>query len=240
MDFSIKRVNALFKKEIKDFTKNLNVFFMCLLPILFAFIYSFLGSMPGEHMEKSQTLLLVMTMNLVIVGCSIMAILISEEKEKNTLRTLMLSSVSPVEFLTGKTLVMLVITILNNIFIYMILGLDSRHMGMYIILSTLVVITMITIGAIIGLMVQNQMATGVMVMPIALGFLMIPMLGEVNEVAMTIAEWLPNYNLEIILERVFNEDSVNIFSKNLTVIIGWIIGSIAIFVYVYKKKGLDK
>lgn len=31
MDFSIRRINALLKKEIKDFAKNMNVSVMCFL-----------------------------------------------------------------------------------------------------------------------------------------------------------------------------------------------------------------
>ncbi|WP_051986365.1 ABC transporter permease [Clostridium amazonitimonense] len=87
------------------------------------------------------------------------AMLIAEEKEKNTMRTLMLSAVSPLEFLAEKAIITLLLSIVINIIIFFMVGINVQYLGKYIVLSTLVVLSMIELGAVIGLAQQNQMST---------------------------------------------------------------------------------
>ncbi len=138
MVFSIKRVNALFTKEIKDFTKNLNVFFLCFLPI-FTTLFTNTIQESSDSLQGDLNFFQLsngLSMNLVLVGISIMAIIIAEEKEKNTMRTLMLSGVSPFEFLAGKALLVFFITTINNVAIFFIVGVDTAHLMLYIVVSS--------------------------------------------------------------------------------------------------------
>lgn len=127
MEFSMRRVNALFKKKVKDFGKNMNVSLMCLLPIAFSIIYSRLvgDSTLDGHLVKIDILIMCTGMNLVMVSSFVVAMLIAEEKEKNTLRTLMLSGVSPLEFLTGKIFMSFLISEIINVAIFFIIGISS-------------------------------------------------------------------------------------------------------------------
>jgi ABC-2 type transport system permease protein len=242
MEFSMRRVSALFKKEIKDLGKNMNVLLMCMLPLMFSLMYSklFGDSTSGDGMSKESILILCLGMNLVLVGSFVIAMLIAEEKEKNTLRTLMLSAVSPWEFLLGKALITLLVTVTINIAMFFIVGVEAKHLGIYILLSTLVVLSMIEIGAAIGIIAPNQMATGVVGMPIMMILLMIPMFARINKTLEKIADFLPNYHLNVMLEKVFKGEAIGTESfYGIAVILVWmIIGAVA-FAYTYNKKGLD-
>lgn len=244
MSFSVKRVTALFFKEIKDFSKNMNVFMICFLPVFLTFFtVKVQSNVPASQGDTTLFQLISgININLLLVGACVMAILISEEKEKNTMRTLMLSSVSPFEFLAGKALLLFIITTINNIAVFFIVGVDIQLLPIYLLVTTLVVISMLIIGSTIGLLSPNQMATGVLATPITIFFIFIPMLVDfnVNEIFRYIALSLPNYNLQLIIGRTLNGLPINFLSKEFLIIVGWIGLSLAIFTYAYGKKGLDK
>jgi ABC-2 type transport system permease protein len=243
MQISMRRVNALFKKEIKDIGKNMNVLLMCLLPIGFCFMYSklFGDSHSGEGLGKVDILILCLGMNLVLVASFVIAMLIAEEKEKNTLRTLMLSAVSPWEFLIGKALITILFAVVNNVAMFFIVGLEMKYLAIFIVLTTLVVLSMIEIGAAIGIIAPNQMSTGVIGMPVLMTLLLIPMLARINKTLEAIAKVFPNYHLNVMLEKLIKLGNLNNnIGYGITVILAWIIIGAIFFAYTYNKKGLDK
>ena len=238
MEFSIRRVNALFKKEIKDLGKNTNVLIMFMFPIFFSIFFS---NLLGGNISGEEVLIMCVGMNLTLISSFVIAMLIAEEKEKNTLRTLMLSAVSPLEFFTGKVLITFVTSEIINVAMFFIVGVDAKYLGEYILLSTLVVFSMIGIGAIIGLIAPNQMAAGVVGMPVLIIFYLIPMFAGINKILTKTAEFLPTYNMNLMLERVFKSEAIGTGSTySIAVILIWIIIAAAAFAYTYNKIGLDK
>ena len=242
MAFSMRIIGALFNKEVKGLAKNKNVLLMFLLPVFFAIIYSRLAaSDPSAHMDIVEILLLCVGMNLILGSSFVMAMLISEEKEKNTLRTLMLSGVSPLEFLAGKVLITFLLTTLSNLAIFLIVGIDPSYLFQFILLTTLVVIAMMEIGAVLGIFSPNQMATGTIGMPVLMVFLFVPMFAPVNETVGTVAGYLPTHNLNLVLESLFSGGGLGANSTtNLAIILAWIVVAAAGFIYTYNKVGLDK
>ncbi len=180
MGFSMRRVNALFKKELKDVLKNTNIFIMVLLPLVICFLYSkVFGSVSGKLDGKSSSLFVLdlsVNMNLILVSAFVIAMLIAEEKEKNTLRTLMLSAVTPLEFFAGKALLTLFMTIVTNTIMFFILSIELRHLPLFLGATTLCSFCMIAFGALIGILAKNQMATGALGMPLYFGFLLLSLI----------------------------------------------------------------
>lgn len=241
MTFSMKKVGALLHKEIKDLFKNPNVLFMCALPILFSVMYTKLFGAVGGGMNSMDILILCVNMNLILISSIVISMLIAEEKEKNTLRTLLLSGLSPLEFLSGKVLVTFIISIAINVGMFFITGMDTQYLPIYILLTTLVVIGMIGIGAIIGLVAPNQMATGVIGMPILMFMLLIAMFARLSATMEKIAGILPNYNMNILLERaVYGGTAQGGSTYPTLVILLWIFLTWGAFIYAYNKIGLDK
>lgn len=241
MEFSIKRVKALTKKELKSFVKNSNVLLMCLLPIIFSFVYSNIFSGVSEGMSKVMILILCLNMNLVLVCSFVMAALISEEKEKNTLRTLLLSGVSALEFLTGKIVVTFLLSQVTNVIIYFVTGIDMKYFGWFLVISFFVVICMIVIGAIIGILSPTQMATGVIGMPVFMLLLLIPMFADFNDGFAKIAQFTPNYNMNLLLKQLFETGSLLTGNIVPFIVMGlWIVLSSVVFWIIYNKVGLDK
>jgi len=241
MEVSMRRINALVKKEMKDFPKNMNVSLVCLMPIGLVLIFAnIVGVNLEQGMGKIELLNIGLSMNLIMVSTYAISMLIAEEKEKNTMRTLMLSSVSPIEFLVGKAVVIFLFSVVTNIAIYFIVGIDIQYLVQYLLWTTILTVIMIQIGGIIGLIAQNQMATGVLGMPVIMGFLIIPMLAPANDIFQKTANLLPNYNLQVLLYKFFNGEGYSNSTNNILVILVWIALVTIGFIYTYSKKGLDK
>ncbi len=240
METSIRRVSVLVKKEIEDFIKNINVSVMCLLPVIF--VYMFANVLRGDSrsmMSKIDLLNMGVGLNLIFVSIFSVCMLISEEKEKNTIRTLMLSSVSPVEFLAGKVIVILLFSLITNLSIYFIVGINMQYLGEYILWVTFVSIIMIQLGGIIGLIAPNQISTSVIGLPAIIGFLIIPILAPVSDILQKIVILLPNYNLQVLLTKIFNSEAYAHSTHHILVILVWLIVVSMAFVYTYNKKGLE-
>jgi ABC-2 type transport system permease protein len=110
------------------------------------------------------------------VGTLVPAMLIAEEKEKKTLEVLMLSPAKPVEVFTGKGLLTLVTMLLFAVLVMLIAGTPGAAYPLILLSTILVSVTCIIIGMIVGLLAQNQMATGIIGLPVFLPFIMLPFL----------------------------------------------------------------
>lgn len=243
MEFSLRRVKALFKKEVKDFGKNINVSIMCIIPILLSIFYVKVSraDIINDPKIKVGLLLLCIGMNISFIAISVIAMMIAEEKEKNTLRTLMLSAVSPWEFFTGKALITFIVSEVINVAIFFILGCDSKYLVPFIIITTLVIISMIEIGAIVGILSPSQMATGVASMPVLGIFFVLPLMADKNSMLGKITKLLPNYHMNSILQKAFKGEGIFTGSFfGMAVIVGWIIICAIGFSLAYKKTGFDK
>ena len=241
MTISLRRIKALTKKEFKSFTKNSNVLLMCMLPIMFSIIYSYIYGSNENGVPKLMVLLLCLNMNLIMCSSFTIAMLIAEEKEKNTLRTLLLSGVSALEFLFGKVVLTLILSTLTNILIYFICGIEVKYLGWFLLISTLVIISMIIIGALIGMFSKNQMSTSVVGMPVLLVFLLIPMMAEFNENIRNVAKFTPNYNMNVIFNKVLAGGSLS--SQEILPFVSifvWIVLTGIGFIIAYNKVGIDK
>ncbi len=240
MSMSLKRIKALIKKELKSFTKNQNALFMCLLPIFFGILYTNLYT-TSNFMDKLLILIMCVNMNLTLCGSFIVAMLIAEEKEKNTLRTLLLSGVSAIEFLTGKIVITLLLTLLSNFVLYFIIGFDIKYLVWFLLFTFLVSISMIILGSLIGLIAPTQMSTGVIGMPILLLLLIIPMFADYNDTFKKIAAFTPNYNMNLLITHLVQNGNLSIDQvKSIVTIILWIGLSAITFLFTYNKVNIDK
>lgn len=106
MNISMRRVNAILQKDFKDISRNSAVSISALMPLILAFIYGRMGDITIEAHY------MVINLTLVVVGSFLQCSLIAEEKEKNTLRGLMLSPASTLEILGGKSLLSFIATII--------------------------------------------------------------------------------------------------------------------------------
>lgn len=237
MNFSIRRVNALVTKEFRDFYKNPNVLFMTLIPIAVTILYK---KLLGGHGVEGYLLGTCISMNISTIGCMVIAMLIAEEKEKNTLRTLMLSPLTAVEFIAGKFVITGIIVMLINIFIFFMLQLKLIYLPVFIIITLLTTISVLFIGGLIGIFSKDQMQTGTIGTPFYMILFMLPMLSKLSKIVEDIANVLPTYHCGEAISKIISGQGIWAARFNILALVLWIAGAFIVFNIVYKRNRMEE
>ena len=230
------KFKALFKLGIQDLTKNVNVFVYIIMPLAFALLYANMDTLSSDFVFS-----LCMLLNLSMVPVALMGTIIAEEKEKNTLRTLMLHDVSATEILFAKALICMLFVMLNNILMFFIVGFSMNQFPAYQTVGFLVSLAVIFFGALVGLLAKNQMSAGLLSIPF-MAIFMAPLFIQMtkSKLASNISSVLPTDAMMKIFDAISkNHVSISSIGKELFVIGIWLVLGVAFFRIVYKKVGVD-
>lgn len=231
------KVKAIFKLGIKDILKNSQTIVLIILPLFFAILYSNMDF--GGAMSKEYLLVLCTILNIAMIPVSLMGMIIAEEKEKNTLRTLMLSNVSSTEFLLSKALICFAFMLVTNSIIYFVVGLSVDYYLPYLIISMGVTLAVIFFGAIVGILSKNQMSTGVTSTPLMLIFMMPIFFVGGDTIVSKIFRFVPTSSMIELLEIVMDTKKYADMVFPIVVTIGWVILGAILFKIIFKRKGFD-
>lgn len=237
----LRKWKALLLKDIRLTLSNRSLLVIMLLPIIFAVVYTNMFNRGGEKMPPFMILVLVTTMGLMMLGSAAMGTTIAEEKEKKTLRSLLLANVSPVEFLISKLIIIVLFFTVIMALSYLIVGADVSYLPTYMVLVFLTSLSLMFISAVIGLYAPNQQAVGVIGMPIMfLSF--VPMFAMINGgkgIMLLITKFLPTGPVTLILAHkldMFADYSVFLGIASMLI---WIGVAMAIFVFAYGRTKFD-
>ncbi|PGZ94426.1 ABC transporter permease [Bacillus pseudomycoides] len=235
MTFSMKRFSAIVRKEMYDAGKNSQILIMALLPIILALFYSNIDS------QKEFFAGFTVAMTLTMVGSFVQAIMIAEEKEKHTLRVLMLSPANSLEVILGKSVLTIFFVIVSSFACLLILGTLKGNIGMLIVILLMGTLLCIILGTIVGLLSQNMAQTSIVGMPIFLLFTLGPMLQEIvkNEVVKKAVGFLPTSHIMEAVGKAIHGKGFSAIQEHLINNAIWIAFLIVICLFVYKKKQLD-
>lgn len=133
-----------------------------------------------------------------------MSAIISEEKEKNTLRVLHMSNVKAPEYFAGNALYIWSFCMLGSV----VIGLAGGYQGEVLIKFMLVMavghLISTMLGATIGAFSKNQMmATGISV-PVMMVFSFLPMLSMFNETIKSVAKVFYSQQLNLLIGNAQN------------------------------------
>ncbi|PGX10497.1 MULTISPECIES: ABC transporter permease [Bacillus] len=234
MTFSMRRVSAIFRKEVQDFKTNSQVLLMASLPIIFAFIFSRFG-------QGSAGVGIITLMAFLFVAGFVQSMVIAEEKEKHTLRVLMLSPASSVEVLLGKSILTACLTLcicIVNLFILDQLSGNLVLLGFIFLSGT---ILFIVIGTTIGLLAESVPQTSLIGMPILMTMYLAvqfePMVE--NKVIKTMIEYLPTSHMAKAIKSLVEGAGFSSISGHVLNVGVWLILSLIACLIVYKKKQMD-
>lgn len=235
MTFSYKRVNAIFIKDWKDLQRNSYVLFTLAIPLVFA---AWLGRMGDITPALSSY---PINLALVIAGAFIQAAMVAEEKEKNTLRGLLLSPASTLEIVVGKSALSAVMTILVIIGSIFLAEYKVPSLLLFPISLLLGLIIYLAIGTILGLLSRTVMETSIIGMPVLVIFGMGSMIKPMveNETLFKVIDLLPSEQLNAIWFGLSAGEKVNDIIGNVFVLLIWAIVSILLTVVIYKKRRFD-
>lgn len=226
---------------MKLMLNNKNSIFMLLLPILFCLLYTKVLPI-GKQAGAVYPLMICQILNMVCMPVSLLSMMVAEEKEKNTLRTLIMSDVSAQEFLFSKMSLLLIMMELISIINYILTGMDMKFFAGYLVISTISSIGILFLGAAIGILSKDQMTTGTLSSPLMLLLMLPPLFSGMNDILEKIALVLPTNTFYQTMSLAFYKNRPFLSGDNVKyyiVSIVWIFIGIIVFNVVYKQRGID-
>ncbi len=219
---SIRKISAIFKKQLKDTLKNKGVLVQFIMFPLMAVIME--GTIKIENMPKGYFVLLFATMFIGMSPLISMAAIISEEKEKNTLPMLMMSNVKASEYLIGVGSYLYLICSIGTCIFGIVGGYKGAEFARFFGIMSVGILIAIAIGAVIGLLSKNQMAETSISVPVMIIFSFLPMISMFNETIGKVSKFTYSQQINNLISSIRGEDvgieSIIILGINFAVVVG--------------------
>jgi ABC-2 type transport system permease protein len=164
MSISLKRAQAIFVKDYKEFSRNYGISIMLIMPIMFAVLFRSAGaSLPGASGFLYNT-------SFVLLTCFAQACLIAEEKERNTLRSLMMTPATTLDVLIGKSSLVFVMSVVVLAIATFIFGYKPASIWAFVATIFLSIILYTAAGTICGLFSKTLLDASLSILPVAFIF----------------------------------------------------------------------
>ena len=150
---------------------------------IFKVLYSINSGGDLSPILVSLILSLGISLNLCMDGFLMVGTAIAEEKEKHTLRVLMTSSVTGMQYFIGSILFPFVLMNIINIVVLVISGISMNQVSVvaFLLVSAAASLISCVMGMIVGLCAKNQMNANLISYPLVIVLMMIPMFGNLSE-----------------------------------------------------------
>lgn len=230
----IHHIMAILKKTLKDMIRNKRqlLFFLMFPAMTYLFYYSI---SEGHEMFP----IVFLPINILFCSMNIMASVISEEREKGTLRSLIFANIKPLEYFLGNGIFVLLATIVSSSLFLPLINIHGiNYLYFYLFVSLSSICSMI-LGATIGITAKNQMTANGICAPLTIILGMLPTFGEINESFHNISQILYTTRFANTIAEIISKLNVTInFEIIITYITNFLV-CLLIFALVYKKNKLD-
>ncbi|MCL2216799.1 MAG: ABC transporter permease [Defluviitaleaceae bacterium] len=230
----MRSVKAIFIKQTKDMTKNFSVLIMFIIFPVVAFVMTEFVARGNDDIPDTMFTTMMASifvgMALIQSACAVIA----EDREKKSLRFLVIAGVKPLSYLLGIGGVIFTAGLLSSLAFGFIGGFEQSEFLAFMAVMLSGAIASILLGATIGIFAKNQQAATGLSMPIAMVLGFGPMVAQFNEQVENVVGIFYTQQISVV---------VNDFSAGLTqpLTVIWInIAVLAVlFVLAYAKKGLS-
>nr|WP_288978381.1 ABC transporter permease [uncultured Blautia sp.] len=229
-----RKIYAIWKKQIKDTLKNKEILIQFILfPLLTAVMQR---SMNIKGMPKNSFIFLFATMYIGMAPLTAMAAILSEEKERGTLRVLLMSNVKAGEYLIGTGGYVLMICTLGALFFGILGDYRGADLAGFVLAMCVGILISLLLGAAIGVRSKGQMAATSIAVPVMMVLSFLPMLASFNEKIAKVSKFLFSQQCSKIMEGIGSHaakaESMVIIGANFLVVI-------LLFTFCYRRYGLE-
>lgn len=227
-------IMTIMKKQIKDTLKNKEVLIQFVMfPVLCIIMTQ---AIRIEGMPENFFVTLFASMYIGMAPLTCVSAIISEEKEKNTLRVLMMADVTPWQYLAGTGAYVFAACILGGaVFCGLLEGVTFVQRLFFLLIMSAGIAASIVLGAAIGVGSRNQMAATSVTVPVMLVFSFLPMLSMFNERIEKVAGLTYTEQIRILTGGL---GSGGDHTQSVVIILLNIIVFGVIFSVLYRKRGL--
>lgn len=225
-----KHVCAILWKQLKDTIKNKTILIQFLMFPVMTIIME--NAVQIEGMEEHFFANLFAVMYVGMAPLTSMAAIISEEKEKNTLRVLQLSNVKSTEYLLGNAIYIWSICTIGSL----VIGLAGGYQGSALIRFLLIMAAgnqiSILVGASIGVLSKNQITATSITVPVMMVFSFLPMLSMFNDTIGKFSKVIYSEQLYLLINDI---DAFHITGECGGILLGNALLVVLVFTFAYRK-----
>ena len=226
----MKNIAAIFKKQIKDTLRNKTVLIQFLMFPAMTLIMNSAVKIP--NMPENFFVNLFAAMYIGMAPLVSIAAIIAEEKEKNTLRVLIMSNVKPHEYLLGIGSYVWIACMAGSLVICAA-GHHNWKTGLrFMSIMGVGICISLLIGAVIGIGSRTQMMATSVTVPVMMVFSFLPMLSLFNDKIEKIARF---FYSEQISRMLSNVNSLELTAESIGVIGANILAALLLFAAAFRR-----
>ncbi len=217
--FYFRNVTALFCKQVKDTCKNLQVLVLFFVFPVVALVMT--NTLPDEAGGAMFFISLFATMHCVFAPLVAAANIISEEKEKNTLRILILSNVTMPEYLIAMGCFIIFLTLLTGCSFLFMDSAIMEHGFSFLGILLMGGLVSASFGMCLGLQSRNASAANALAVPLGMFFSFVPMLASFNESIEKVSRFMYGQQISFFIADLNPSPSgVAVVAANLALLLG--------------------
>ena len=230
----MRNICAVFLKQINETFKNKTILIQFVLFPAFALIMENaikLQDMPEHFFVK---LFAVMFVGMAPLTC--MSSILSEEKEKNTLRALLMSNVKPVQYLLGVGSYLWLMCMAGSVVFALCGQYRGKELVAFLLIMAAGILLSILVGAAIGVFSRNQMTATSITIPVMMVFSFLPMIATFNEKIAKFAKVTYSQQISMLINNI---NDVTIEMENVVILLANMLVAIVLFLLAFYRKGLE-
>lgn len=223
---------AVFLKQIRDTTKNKAILIQFVLFPAMTVMMENLVHIDGMPERFFVNMFAPMYAGMAPIVC--MAAIIAEEKEKNTLRVLLMSDVRPAEYLIGTGGAVWLAGMAGAGVICLCGGYAGADVGRFMLLMAAGILVSVLIGAAIGVWSRNQIMETSITVPVMMFFSFLPMLAMFHDGLAQAARLTYSGQIRRMIEETGHEPA-----EGAAVMLLNGAAAAVVFLWGYKRGGMD-
>jgi len=229
----MRSIKAIFIKQLRDILKNRMVLIQFIVFPLVAFIFTEMVSKPNPDIPDSMFVTMFAGIYAGMSVLSTTANFIAEDRERKSLRFLVMAGVKPYQYLLGIGGVMMAASLLVSVVFGLMGGFGGMDFVRFVAVVLLGSAASALLGATVGVISKNQQSAAAMAMPLGMILGFTPMLGLFSDTVQKV--FGVTYTMQV--NTLVNDFSAG-FTRPFLIILANIAVFAALFVLAYKKKGL--
>lgn len=232
MSIHARVLQALFSKQIKDTAHNMQVL---ILFFTFPVIAMVMTQSMGKQMGNSAFFISIFgVMHGIFTPIVATSSMMAEEKEKNTLRMLLMSNVNPIEYLISTGGFVFLCTMVTGVLFLPLGGYSAAEMVKFMAALGIGSILSVVLGMAIGAYAKNMTSANGLALPFGMIFAFLPMLAKFNDKIGQISKFTYGHQISSFVEKmeVISWEGVLVIVVNFAIML---VG----FVIVFRRNRLD-
>lgn len=231
----IRIISAIFQKQMKDLLKNMQVLILFFVYPLVALIMTTAMSGSDEFGSEIFFVSIFSAMHCIFTPIVSIVSIISEEKEKNTLRALIMSNVKSTDYLIGTGGFVFIFTVLSSFIFLFAADFTLGSMLKFIIAISIACVCSIVLGLSIGGFSKNMTSANAIAVPVGLIFSFLPMLSGFNEKIAEVSKFTYGYQVS----NLISNEGYNIGFLDWSIILLNLVIFILMFILVFRRNKLE-